>query len=67
MIKRLYNENTIKSNFYISNCKLTSEEKNLLLKNPHCTEFFCTLKDDIKNCTQCYNFLKSKIMMNFKE
>lgn len=67
MLSRLYNENTDQSKFYISNCNLTSSEKKILRKNPHCTEFFCTLKDDIKDCTQCYNFLKDKMMMNFKD
>ena len=67
MQNRLYNTNTEKSGLYISNCKLSDCEKKLLKKNPHCVEFFCTLKEDIKDCTRCYKFLKNKMTINFKD
>lgn len=46
-------------NYYIGSCKLTKHEKNIALKNPHCTEYFCNIKK-ITECTKCINYLINK-------
>jgi hypothetical protein len=45
---------------YLTYSKLSSEQKQLGFKNPHCLEYFIT-RDNIHDCTECMNYLiKSK-------
>lgn len=52
------------NNFYLGLCKLDTEEKKIVYKNPHCGEFFCTL-NNILNCSECLFYLKNKKKINF--
>jgi hypothetical protein len=40
--------------FYLGLCKLNGPQLKLAYKNPHCSEYFCTMKNII-DCTSCYN------------
>jgi hypothetical protein len=42
--------------YYIGICKMNKDEQEIIKKNPHCAEFFCTLSN-VVNCTECSNFL----------
>ena len=47
----------IKANqLYVATCKMNNSEKEIARKNPHCAEFFCTLKN-VMNCSSCLNQL----------
>jgi hypothetical protein len=56
------NENEL----YYGICKLKSNEKDIIYKNPHCAEFFCHLSN-VLDCTKCNEFLKTKHVMTSKK
>jgi len=53
------NENDIEEKYYIHSCNIPKNMKTILMKNPHCIEFFCNI-NNIKECSNCYNYLKMK-------
>jgi len=48
---------------YLGNCHLNDDQKIIIKKNPHCTEFFCNIKN-ITDCSNCKNFLRKRVKFN---
>ena len=61
------NFDIINDEYYLGLCKLDDTTKDIAKKNPHCTEFFCSLSN-VFNCSKCISTLtkKNKIKVDYK-